>query len=298
MVQKHSTRLSWDDMEAVLMVGRYGTVRRAAQMLGVAHTTVAKKVADAEARLGLPLFVKTQKGYQPTEEGQRAIHHAEQMAEEMGALTRHLGNDDAVLRGEVHVSANASLLVHIGVHVLAVLQQRHPEISIRFSSEDRLVGFGAREADIVLRMQAKPADALFGRRLCAVHSAVYAKRDTSLIEPTGVSRPVVGWDTRESVGEAFRRFGVEAPKFIAAARDINIQAAIALSGVAAAELPCYIGDKHRSLMRVSGSQTRVINDLWILTHESLKMSARIRATLDALVETVMARRDLIEGRLS
>ena len=53
MVQKHSKRLSWDGMQAILLVARHGTVRAAASEIGVAHTTLAHRISVAEQTMGV-----------------------------------------------------------------------------------------------------------------------------------------------------------------------------------------------------------------------------------------------------
>jgi DNA-binding transcriptional LysR family regulator len=44
--------IDWDDVRYFLAVGRGGSVRAAAQRLGVNHSTVLRRIAQLEERLG------------------------------------------------------------------------------------------------------------------------------------------------------------------------------------------------------------------------------------------------------
>lgn len=50
------------------------------------------------------------------------------------------------------------------------------------------------------------------------------------------------------------------------------------------------------LSRIRGPIAEIATELWVLTHEDLKGTARIRALTDHLVAALGAERDLIEGR--
>ena len=110
MVQKHSTRISWDGLEAICLVARHGTVRRAAYEIGVAHTTMAKRVATAENNLGIVAFVRGPKGYVPTDAGRKIIAHAERMSHEAAAITNNLMGADSEVAGKVRISLLPSVL--------------------------------------------------------------------------------------------------------------------------------------------------------------------------------------------
>ena len=61
-MRDRSTAAGWDGLRAILLVGRHGTVRAAADAAGVAHTTLARRVAAAERQLGIVAFVRSVKG--------------------------------------------------------------------------------------------------------------------------------------------------------------------------------------------------------------------------------------------
>ncbi len=246
--------------------------------------------------MGVPAFVKTPKGYRPTEDGKRIIAHAERMANESDTLARYLDGTEAGISDPVKISLNSSFLNYVVAHSVKVLMESHPDIALSFMTDDRLADLGKREADIVLRMQQEPQPSLFGRRLCEARSAIYAQKElASDLRLLRKPLPVVGWAGEDRVQTVFEELGFPDIRVVARASDITAQVAIARIAGVAVELPCYVGDQEPDFVRLSPRSSRLINDVWILTHESLKHSKKIRAAIEAISTVVLANRNLIEG---
>ena len=54
--------IDWDDVRYFLAVARGGSVRAAAERLGVNHSTVLRRIAQLEERLGVHMFEKLPSG--------------------------------------------------------------------------------------------------------------------------------------------------------------------------------------------------------------------------------------------
>ena len=71
--------IDWDDVRYLLAVAREGSVRAAAERLEVNHSTVLRRVAQLEERLGAQMFEKLRSGYRPYRCGEEVLEFAEQM---------------------------------------------------------------------------------------------------------------------------------------------------------------------------------------------------------------------------
>ena len=71
--------IDWDDVRYFLAVARGGSVRAAAERLGVNHSTVLRRVAQLEERLGAHMFEKLPSGYRLTAAGEEVLELAVQM---------------------------------------------------------------------------------------------------------------------------------------------------------------------------------------------------------------------------
>jgi DNA-binding transcriptional LysR family regulator len=69
-----------------------------------------------------------------------------------------------------------------------------------------------------------------------------------------------------------------------------------IDGLGVGLLPCWLGDTESGLRRVGPLIEELKPKLWLLTHEDLRRTARIRAFLDFMGKELTRERDLIEGR--
>src|SRR5580704_14543012 len=111
--------MDWDDVRYFLAVAREESVRAAAERLGVNHSTVLRRIARLEERLGAQMFEKLPSGYRPTGTGEEVLKFAEQMEASSNQLeTRVFGRDQGV-RGFLRVTlaaASSDKPAHVGLH--------------------------------------------------------------------------------------------------------------------------------------------------------------------------------------
>ena len=89
--------IDWDDIRYFLAVARGGSVRAAAERLGVNHSTVLRRIAQLDERLGVHMFEKLPSGYRLTGAGEEVLEFADQMEASSHLLeTRVFGRDQSV----------------------------------------------------------------------------------------------------------------------------------------------------------------------------------------------------------
>ncbi len=67
------------------------------------------------------------------------------------------------------------------------------------------------------------------------------------------------------------------------------------AGAGVAALPCYLADSRSDLVRIRGVVPDMVTELWVLTHEDLRNTARIHALVEHLASSLTAHRALLEG---
>jgi len=107
------TMIDWDDVRYFLAVARGGSVRAAAERLGVNHSTVLRRIAQLDERLGVHMFEKLPSGYRLTGAGEEVLEFADQMEASSHQLeTRVFGRDQSV-RGLLRVTLAPPLATHL-----------------------------------------------------------------------------------------------------------------------------------------------------------------------------------------
>ena len=73
--------LSWDEFRLVKSIAEARSLVGAAELLGLNHSTVFRRLAAVEATVGARLFERSRAGYKPTVAGEEMITLASAMAE-------------------------------------------------------------------------------------------------------------------------------------------------------------------------------------------------------------------------
>jgi DNA-binding transcriptional LysR family regulator len=144
--------IEWDDVRYFLAVARGGSVRAAAERLEVNHSTVLRRIAQLEERLGARMFEKLPSGYRLMDAGEEVLEFAEQMEASSNQLeTRVFGRDQRV-RGLLRVTLPSTLATHLLMPDFADFGRLHPEIEMEILSADEPVNLTNRQADVAIRV--------------------------------------------------------------------------------------------------------------------------------------------------
>jgi DNA-binding transcriptional LysR family regulator len=292
--------LEWNDLRLVLAITREKSLSGAARTLGVRHSTVFRRLGAMEQKLGVRLFERFRDGYSPTSAGEAAANVAARIAEDVLSLERRLSGQDLRPSGTVRITTTDTVGALLTRH-LSTLRAAHPEIGLEITISNAMANLTHREADVAIRPTPEPPETLVGRRIADIAHAIYASPDylNRNENKSLFAHDWVGLDDA-LVGTAIGRWLQEnVPQARLACRVDSLPALrdVALAGLGLALLPCYVGDTALGLRRALGktlSQPR--SALWLLTHNDLRRTARIRAVMDFFASALMADRALLEGR--
>jgi DNA-binding transcriptional LysR family regulator len=281
---------AWDDLRIVLAIARSSNLFAAAGALGVNHSTVFRRLNALERELGSKLFERLTSGYRPTESGARLIDTAERMEAQALTLDRELTGRDTRLAGKLRVTCSETLAFRGITEDIAHFRKANPGIAIELAVDNRTYDLSRREADVAFRaMRPKEGD-LFGRKLIDVRWGIYASAD--YLAQRKPPRRLKDLAHHDLIGWAELSHPTKAASFIAGhvppaqigfrSSSLVNQMLAAKHGMGLAVLPCYLGDPENGLKAVIGPLKELVTELWIVTHASLKDTARVRAFMDAV----------------
>lgn len=144
--------MHWDDIRIVRAVYQAGSYAGAARRLGVNPTTVPRRLARLEKRLGVTLFEAVDGLRRPTEACERIIALSETMASQAEKIA-NLADDVAPQLERRRIAATDSVSAYLLAPRLAQFLGQHPDISLEFSVSTENVDFSRWEADIAIRLQ-------------------------------------------------------------------------------------------------------------------------------------------------
>lgn len=145
-----------------------GSFSLAAQRVNLPKSTVSRRVALLEARLGERLLQRTTRKLMLTEFGASLLEHARKVVDEVeaaGALVQHRQQEPS---GRLRISMPADF-ANLGMTgVMSKFMQRYPAITLELDLSPRRVDLVGENFDIAIRMGDLPDDATLAARPVAL----------------------------------------------------------------------------------------------------------------------------------
>lgn len=291
-------RFDWDDFRLVQAIAETGSLNGAAERLGLNHSTVFRRLGVIEETIGQKLFDRLRSGYEPTAIGADMAALAEQMRSGVSDFARRLAACDPSPAGDLRVATNDTMATYLLPEICAGFRANYPQVRLDLVIGNAGANLSRREADVALRVAAAPLETLVGRRVADVRWAVYAAPALRerFPDPDASDAPWIGY------GEAMRSMPmgraleerVPVERIVYRTSSIVGQVEAAAVAIGFAQLPCFVGDCCSTVTRV-GEPYDVNRALWILTHEDLRQSARVRAFMSYFGDELSKHRKLFEG---
>ena len=290
----------WDDLRYFIAVARSGSLAGAARDLGVNHSTVFRRIDALEDRLGVRLFDRHREGYALTVAGDEMRETVERVSAEIDTMERRIGGRDLRLSGPLAVTTTDDLVTYLLGPSLAGFQAEYPGIELSVILDNQFFNLSRRQADVAIRPTTAPPETLVGRRVATLAFAVYAAAghvpsDTSRKALAGL--PWITFDDALGHLSAAKWLKATYGGAPVALRSNNLMTMItgAQNAMGLALLPCFAGDALPGLERVSGLIKEASSALWLLTHEDLRNTQRVRAFMDYTADALSDKRGLLEG---
>lgn len=293
--------IPWDDFRLVRAIAETGSLAGAAEQLAVNHSTVFRRLGTLEQQLGARLFERARAGYVPTPMGEEMVRLAEHMADEVLAVERRITGQDLRPSGELRVTTNDTLLVHMLTPIFASFRQAYPEIRLDVVISNQSLSLSKRDADVAIRASDRPGDTLVGRRMASIAWGIYGSAAQDVagpLDPADLRRhDWIGFsDNLGAIKPAkWLRERVGEEKIIYRVNTVLGLAEAAAAGIGLALLPCFIAAVTPGLVQLMGRQNELESGLWLLTHPDIKATARVRTFMEHAGREIGKLRGRIEG---
>ena len=288
--------LDWNDLRHFLAVARTGSTLAAGKTLRVSQTTAARRVAALEAELNLTLFERRPAGYRLTPAGEALVAQAESVEAAAAHFADAAASQSRDATGTVRLTVDEIYAVALLPPILRELHDTWPGIRIELDASEAKRDLAAGEAEVALRATKGLADsALVGRRIgqdyltiycsreyAATHGLPRRRRDLKGHTFIGGGSPMVWhvwseWLERNNFADQVAVHHGTSTGLLAAAR----------AGLGLAVLPSLVADLDPDLVRCLPPEPDHEFELWLLTHERLRHTPRVRAVLDFLYDRLI-----------
>lgn len=167
--------MNWNDVNFFITLVNQQTLTATAEVLGVQHTTVSRRIEKLEQSLNITLFERMGKRYVLSAEGQLLYTQACEIEQNIHTFKR-MAVSQTKMQGNVVVSAPPILNNEYVVNFVPAFQAKYPHIHLKLQAEKRQINLFQKEADIALRLVRPTEEALVIRKLIDIPFFFYGSR--------------------------------------------------------------------------------------------------------------------------
>jgi DNA-binding transcriptional LysR family regulator len=285
--------MDWDNVRVFLAAAREGSMRAAGRALGLSQPTIARRLAAFEGSFGGPtLFDRLPEGLRLNAAGEQLVAAAESVEQAVLTLERRRAAASPVLSGTVRVSTGECAAGFLTRCLSGATTTPLPSgITLELLQSLQPANLTRREADLALRHQPPESGDYYVAKLGTFAVAVYRRRgeDTNawVAYTEEQSHEPARWVQRQ-VEETGMPVALRASSLL-----MHVEAIRA--GAGRGVIPCYLGDGHPLLERLTPPIAEIAAEYWIIVHRDLRRSACVRAVIDWLKALFAEQRDVLAG---
>ena len=288
--------LDWQLCRSFLAVLDEGSFSGAARALGLTQPTLGRHIEALEQVLGAPLFVRSPQGLLPTETALEIRPHAELMRAAAASLRRAVSGPEGGVQGTVRLTASEMVSAEVLPPMLARLRERHPGLTLELVPSNRVEDLLRRESDIAIRMVKPVQSVLLARKVGVTVLGLHAHRDYLARHGTPrrledlEAHAIIGFDRETPFVRMVREAGLKVTRARFAFRTDSDLATLALIRAGAGIGICQVAIARRdpALVHLLAGDFTFPLDLWVVMHEDLRTSARMKAVYEHLVTELQA----------
>lgn len=288
-----TTDFSWDDLRVLLAVRRAKSFLAAGRALGVATSTVARRVSALERHLGVRLVQRGADGAILERAAAPLLALAEQLEEKLSLAARDVVANEERYAGKVRISTGDGF-VRAAARVAASFRAAHPETHVEIVAEVRMHDLARREADIGIRTARSTSEPLLARRVGDLRYGLYAtERYRAHATPTRrldfTRHDFVGYEgflARQPEMAWLRARGAHRFPYLASNTEGILEGALHGHGIAA--LPHVLAAEHPTLERLELDEAPPSKPVFVAMHRDLRKVGRVRALAEALGDALAA----------
>ena len=263
---------NWSDVRVFLAVFRAGSTLAASKSLGMAQPTVARRVEALEHTLGLTLFLRDTRGFQPTAHARALLEKAEAIETAARAFAHETGIQRNVATQAIRVTGVPEVFSQSFSAIINEFTQHHPAIRFEFLATPKTYDMGKGEADVAIRYASQIDDAdVICRKLSHADMTLYAH--DSYIEKHGLPASEADFANHNFVSfpkgipkfSSWMHARIPQEKFVMECDTYNGLHAAIFSGFGIGPLGCGVGDATPSLHRCVPPPEGLGVSTWLLT---------------------------------
>lgn len=296
---EYQSEQALEELRAFVAVVDAQGFRSAARVTGGRKATLIKRVQDLEARLGVPLLVRTTRSMRLTDEGRAYLEHASRALEAARDAESAVLSARATPRGVLRVTTAAALAAHILDAVITRYLKTYPDIRLVLHTTERRLDIVREGFDVAVWGGPLEDSSLVARKLGVAAGGYFASprylarrpepkspEDLAAHDLVTITKDRGATEWPFVAGGKEKRVAIR-PRLVVNDLELALRAGIAGVGIVPAPLSIaepYVAKKQ--LVQVLRQWTRPAIDVYAVFPPGGALVPKTRAFLDLLGEAL------------
>ena len=283
--------MDWNHVRAFHATAATGSLSAAARRLVLTQPTLSRQVLALEADLGVALFERRGRKLVLTQIGMDLLEHTRIMGDAADNVALAASGRIQEIGGRVSISVTDTYAAYILPGIIERIRSEAPQITVVIVASNELSDLHRREADIAVRHVRPDRPGLVGQHIRDTEAHFYASEDWVARNgrpngPADLARAgLMGFDDGKRFSDFLREIGI--PVDVADFRILS-DSSVALwemvkRGIGVATMLREIADRTPGVVNLLPDMTPISVPIWLITHQELQSSPRIR-----MVQTILA----------
>lgn len=271
--------IPWDLVRTFLALERYRDYAVAAEMEGMDHSTLRRRIQALEQHLGRTVFIRTEKGWEVSADLQELVRAAHDMAEAATRFSRAVQEDAGVIRISL-----LDAFAHRLASAFTCFQKKYPRLILNITTETHFVDLKQEHVDIAIRL-ARPSQGNSSLRIKkigdvqinAYASKSYLENLQTVPDDEQTAHHFLGMNLGFSHGDHtftygsldHKEFGLTG-KVVAWSDSFSMLARLCENGLGVAIMPTIMAQEYACLNKVDPLLPDVATELWMISRFDLR----------------------------
>ncbi|WP_333830607.1 LysR family transcriptional regulator [Pararhodobacter sp.] len=286
--------MDWNHIRAFHATATLGSLSAAARHLALTQPTLSRQVQGLEQALGLSLFERRGRRLVLTQAGADLLGHIRLMGDAADSVALTASGRVQEVGGLVSISVTDSYAAYIMPRIVARIRAEAPQITVAIIATNDLSDLHRREADIAIRHAPPERPGLTGEYLGETRAGFYASEEWVALNglpagPTGLAgAALIGLEDPLLFAEYLRGIGIPVQ---GADMRLTSNSSVAVwemvrRGLGIGAMLHEIAEGTPGVVNVLPDMAPIQVPLWLITHQELQNSPRIRLVLNILADAL------------
>lgn len=283
-------------MRGFLAVAEGGSLSAGARRLGLTQPTLGRQITALEQELGLDLFMRAGRGLTLTQSGADLLVHVRAMGDAADRIALAAAGQTQDMTGRVRITASDLMSAERLPAALRRIRDLAPQLEVELVAANDIRNLNRREADIAVRHQRPDQPNLIARRLPDGEARLFASPDYLARYPAITTADDLkshdfisyGDTTRMAEHLQKRGFPVDATQFRYASENGSVAWALCQEGLGILPVDIQMARACPDMRLILPDHPPILFPVWLVTHEELHTSPRIRLVFDLLADHLAA----------